>query len=174
MNFEERDFFKDEFTEKELRELIGDTSPLDIFSWRSPSARSANELDREKVSKDELIRLMVEQPRLIRRPLIYTGDRLFAGTDKAWRWRRHSPATICDKSKKPDTMSGFLIFDGKFTLPHLNLPPRAPGFKHRSNNFHGMARAFKANHRLAALIDRSDEVFNDQRMPIGTDGQGIC
>ncbi len=82
MNFEERDFFKDEFSEEELRELLGDTPPTDIFSWRSPSARPLN-LDREVVSPDELIRLMAEQPRLIRRPLIHTGDRLFAGTDKA-------------------------------------------------------------------------------------------
>ena len=82
MNFEERDFFKDEFSEEELRELLGDTPPTDIFSWRSPSARTLK-LDREDVSPDELIRLMVEQPRLIRRPLIHTGDRLFVGTDKA-------------------------------------------------------------------------------------------
>lgn len=79
---EERDFFKDEFTAEELRELLGDTPPSDIFSWRSPSARTLK-LDREKVSADELIRLMGEQPRLIRRPLIYTGDRLLVGTDKA-------------------------------------------------------------------------------------------
>ena len=79
---EERDFFKDEFTEKELRELLGGTPPSDIFSWRSPSARTLK-LDRDSVSPDELICLMTEQPRLIRRPLIHTGDRLFAGTDKA-------------------------------------------------------------------------------------------
>ncbi|MCY3871607.1 MAG: hypothetical protein OXG87_18830 [Gemmatimonadetes bacterium] len=82
MNVEERDFFKDEFSEEELRELLGDTTPSDIFSWRSPSARTLK-LDRDDVSPDELIRLMAEQPRLIRRPLIHTGDRLFAGTDKA-------------------------------------------------------------------------------------------
>lgn len=82
MNFEERDFFKDGFSEEELRELLGDTPPADIFSWRSPSARTLK-LDREKESPDELIRLMVEQPRLVRRPLIHTGDRLFVGTDKA-------------------------------------------------------------------------------------------
>ena len=82
MNFEERDFFKDEFSEEELRKLLGDTPPSDIFSWRSPSARTLK-LDREDVAPDELIRLMLEQPRLIRRPLIYTGDRLFVGTDKA-------------------------------------------------------------------------------------------
>ena len=82
MNFEERDFFKDEFSEEELRKLLGDTPPSDIFSWRSPSARTLK-LDREDVSPDELIHFMIEQPRLIRRPLIHTGDRLFVGTDKA-------------------------------------------------------------------------------------------
>ena len=81
VNFEERDFFKDEFSEEELRKLLGNTPPADIFSWRSPSARTLK-LDQDKVSSDELIRLMIKQPRLIRRPLIYTGDRLFAGTDK--------------------------------------------------------------------------------------------
>lgn len=81
MSFEERDFFKDEFSEEELRELLGDTPPSDIFSWRSPSARTLK-LDRENVPPDELIRHMAEQPRLIRRPLIHTGDRLFVGTDK--------------------------------------------------------------------------------------------
>lgn len=81
MSFEERDFFKDEFSAEELRGLLGDTSPADIFSWRSPSARTLK-LDRDEVSPDELIRLMVEQPRLIRRPMIHTGDRLFVGTDK--------------------------------------------------------------------------------------------
>ena len=45
------------------------------------SARTLK-LDREDVSPDELIRHMAEQPRLIRRPLIHTGDRLFVGTDK--------------------------------------------------------------------------------------------
>lgn len=78
----ERDFFRDGFTESELRALLGDMPPGDVFSWRSPSARALN-LDRDAVSADELIRLMVEQPRLIRRPLIRAGGRLMVGTDKA-------------------------------------------------------------------------------------------
>lgn len=78
----ERDFFRDGFTEAELRDLLGDMPPDDVFSWRSPSAR-ALKLDRDAVPADELIRLMVEQPRLIRRPLIRAGDHLIVGTDKA-------------------------------------------------------------------------------------------
>ena len=77
----ERDFFKDSFTEEELRDLLGDTPPADVFSWRSPSARKLG-LDRDTVSPDELVRLMVDEPRLIRRPLIQVEGRLIVGTDK--------------------------------------------------------------------------------------------
>jgi hypothetical protein len=35
--FNERDFFKERFTEEELRKLLGNTPPSEIFSWRSPS-----------------------------------------------------------------------------------------------------------------------------------------
>lgn len=77
----ERDFFKDGFSEAELRELLDETNPADVFSWRSPSARKLG-LDKDTVSADELIRLMVGEPRLIRRPLIQVEGRLVVGTDK--------------------------------------------------------------------------------------------
>ncbi len=77
----ERDFFRDGFTEVELRDLLGDTNPAEVFSWRSPSARKLG-LDKESVSADELISLMIEEPRLIRRPLIQVEGRLIVGTDK--------------------------------------------------------------------------------------------
>ena len=77
----ERDFFKDGFTEAELRDLLGDTPPADVFSWRSPSARKLD-IDRDTVTADELIRLMLDEPRLIRRPLIRVDGRLVVGTDK--------------------------------------------------------------------------------------------
>ena len=77
----ERDFFKDGFTESELRALLGDTPPADVFSWRSPSARKLA-LDKDTATPDELIRLMVGEPRLLRRPLIRAHGRLIVGTDK--------------------------------------------------------------------------------------------
>jgi len=77
----ERDFFKDGFSEAELRDLLGETNPANVFSWRSPSARKLG-LDRDTVTDDELIRFMLEEPRLIRRPLIHVGGRLVVGTDK--------------------------------------------------------------------------------------------
>ena len=81
VELKERDFFKDAFTEAELRELLGDTPASEIFSWRSPSVKKMG-LDKDSLGEDDLIRLMLEEPRLVRRPLVRKGARLVVGTDK--------------------------------------------------------------------------------------------
>lgn len=71
-----RDFFDDPFTERELRALLGDSPPSQRFSWNSPSWRRLG-LNRSDLSEDDLIQLMLSEPRLIRRPLIeIDGDLL--------------------------------------------------------------------------------------------------
>ena len=78
----ERDFFADPFTLDELRDLIGARSASDFFSWRSPSFRKMG-LSRDEMTEDQMIDLMVGEPRLIRRPLIQTSDGdLIVGADK--------------------------------------------------------------------------------------------
>lgn len=64
-----------------MRRLLGDTQASAIFSYRSPSVKKMG-LKPDELSEDDLIRLMLEEPRLIRRPLIKVGDRLVVGTDK--------------------------------------------------------------------------------------------
>ena len=82
IEYEERDFFADPFTIEELREAIGSRPVSDFFSWRSPSFRKMG-LSRDELSETKLLKLMVEEPRLIRRPLIMTADgELIVGTDK--------------------------------------------------------------------------------------------
>ena len=66
---EYRDFFTDPFTEDELRDLLGQRSLSDHFSWNSPSRRKLG-IDRDETSEDELVALMLQEPRLIRRPII--------------------------------------------------------------------------------------------------------
>ena len=80
LEVEERDFFQDPFTEAELRALIGDRSPADIFSWKSPSFRKLG-IDRDSLDDDRMIALMLEEPRLIRRPVTAIGDTLIVGAD---------------------------------------------------------------------------------------------
>lgn len=77
----ERDFFQNGFTENELRALIGDRPVSGYFSYNSPSFRKMG-LDRDRLSDDQLITMMVEEPRLVRRPLIQVGGELVVGTNK--------------------------------------------------------------------------------------------
>ncbi len=49
-----------------------------MFSWRSPSAKPYRD-QRGQLSDDELIDLMLEEPRLIRRPILITGDEVLFG-----------------------------------------------------------------------------------------------
>ena len=75
---EERDFFQNSLTGAELRELIGDRPVADVFSWKSPSFKKLG-LDRDSLGDEDLLRLMLDEPRLIRRPLIRVGEQLFIG-----------------------------------------------------------------------------------------------
>ncbi len=79
--FLERDFFKDPFSEDELIGIIGSRNPEDFFSFRSPSFRKL-QLDRDNLNQGDLVGLMLQEPRLIRRPLISGKGKLFVGTDK--------------------------------------------------------------------------------------------
>ena len=80
VELDERDFFDDRFSEEELRHLIGERSPSEVFSWNSPSFRKLG-IDRESLDDDRLIAMMLNEPRLIRRPLVQVGGKLMVGTD---------------------------------------------------------------------------------------------
>ena len=82
VEFEERDFFKERFTEEELLALIGDRSPSEVFSWRSPSFRKLG-LDAASLDDDRLVAMMLEEPRLIRRPFLIMDGQLIDGRDRA-------------------------------------------------------------------------------------------
>ena len=81
VEFDERDFFSDKFTEQELRQLIGEREPSEFFSWSSPSFRKMA-LKRDNLTGEQLIEMMLNEPRLIRRPLIRVRDDQIVGTDK--------------------------------------------------------------------------------------------
>ena len=74
----ERDFFKDPLTREEIMRISALASVDEMFSWKSPSAAPYRER-RGQLSDDELISLMLNEPRLIRRPILVTGDAVLFG-----------------------------------------------------------------------------------------------
>ena len=63
---------------KEIKKL-GELSSVDeMFAWRSPSSKPYRDL-RGKATDDELIAMMVEQPRLIKRPILTDGAQIVFG-----------------------------------------------------------------------------------------------
>ena len=82
VDFEEREYGKNPFTEKELRELIGD-SPIEPFlSTRTPLYREKN-MKQKPPTKEEAIKLMLKDANLLRRPVIIKGKKKLTGFNEA-------------------------------------------------------------------------------------------
>ena len=78
---EERDYFKEPFTEGELRDLVaevGEPGVSAMLASRSPSLKKMG-LTAAELSDDRKVSLMLEEPRLVRRPIVRLGDRLIIG-----------------------------------------------------------------------------------------------
>ena len=52
-----------------------------MFNFRSPSFKNLG-LDRESLSDDQLIDLMLKEPRLVRRPVVRIGNEVYFGANK--------------------------------------------------------------------------------------------
>jgi arsenate reductase len=82
VDFEEREYGKNPFSEKELRELIGD-SPIEPFlNTRTPLYREKN-MKQKPPAKEEAIKLMLKDPNLLRRPVIIKGKKKLTGFNEA-------------------------------------------------------------------------------------------
>ena len=77
---EERDFFKEPFSDGELRDLAADVGLSQIFARRNPSLKKMGLADKE-LSDSEMLNLMLKEPRLVRRPLVRIGNRLLIGAN---------------------------------------------------------------------------------------------
>ena len=80
MIIDERDFFKDPFSRAEIDELLHGKPASEMFNFRSPSFKQMG-LERDKLSDDELIDLMLREPRLVRRPVVRIGDKIYFSAD---------------------------------------------------------------------------------------------
>lgn len=82
VDFEEREYGKNPFTEKELREIIAD-DPIERFlNTRTPLYREKN-MKQKPPSKDEAIKLMLKDPNLLKRPVFIKGKKKVTGFNEA-------------------------------------------------------------------------------------------
>ena len=61
--------------------LLGGQSPRDVFSFRSPTFKASG-LDPDALTGDQLIDLLVDEPRYFRRPVAVVDGRLVAGASE--------------------------------------------------------------------------------------------
>lgn len=79
-NLTVRDFFKDNFTRNELESLMSATglTVTDLLSTRSTPYRELDLGDKD-LSDDEIISLMLHEPRLLKRPIVVSGSQAVVG-----------------------------------------------------------------------------------------------
>jgi len=74
----DRDFFKNPFARSEIEDLLQGKPAAEMFNFRSPSFKKLN-VEREKLSDENLMDLMLQEPRLIRRPVVKIGGKVHFG-----------------------------------------------------------------------------------------------
>jgi len=75
VEYERVNYFIDELTEEKLRALLkkANLSPFDVLRKKEPIVK---ELDlSEKTAPDEIIKLIIENPNLLQRPIVEVGDK---------------------------------------------------------------------------------------------------
>ena len=80
LELEERDFFKEPFSETEISRLATLAPLSELFAWRSPSLKKLG-LAGQELPDAELLKLMLQEPRLIRRPVTRLGGKLLIGAN---------------------------------------------------------------------------------------------
>ena len=80
IDVESRDFFKEPFTEAELKKIIKMTGkkPTELLRKRDKTYKELK-LDQNKKTDSEIIKLMVKNPGLILRPIIISKDKALVG-----------------------------------------------------------------------------------------------
>jgi Spx/MgsR family transcriptional regulator len=82
VDYEEREYGKTPFTEKELREIIGDSAIEPFLSTRTPLYKERN-MKQKPPTKDEAIKLMLKDANLLKRPVFIKGKKKLTGFNEA-------------------------------------------------------------------------------------------
>ena len=79
-DIEKRDFFKEPFSESELKKIIKMTGkkPIDLIRKRDKMYKELD-LENNKKTDSQIIKLMVKHPGLILRPIVISKNKAFVG-----------------------------------------------------------------------------------------------
>lgn len=82
MAINERDFFKNPFSRAEIVDLLGDKPASEMFNFKSPSFKQLG-LEQDKLDNENLINLMLKEPRLVRRPVVRIGSNVYFSANQS-------------------------------------------------------------------------------------------
>jgi arsenate reductase-like glutaredoxin family protein len=80
--FRRGEYGKNPFSEKELREIIGDGPVENFLNTRTPLYREKN-MKEKPPSKDDAIRLMLKDANLLKRPVFIKGKKKLTGFNES-------------------------------------------------------------------------------------------
>lgn len=72
----ERDFFKEPFNRQEIKTILKEAPVSDMFNFNSPSFKKTG-LKAHDLNDDELIDLMLGEPRMVRRPVVIVNGKTY-------------------------------------------------------------------------------------------------
>ena len=80
MDIQKRDFFKEPFSEAEIKKIVKTSGlkPIELLRKRDKMYKELN-LESTKYSENEIIKLMVKYPGLIKRPIIIQQNKTHVG-----------------------------------------------------------------------------------------------
>jgi arsenate reductase-like glutaredoxin family protein len=81
LELQERDYAKQPLSEAELKDLFKTGDPRDYINPKSPAFKRMN-LNGKTLTSDQALKLMVQEPNLIKRPLTIVGRKIIAGFDR--------------------------------------------------------------------------------------------
>jgi arsenate reductase-like glutaredoxin family protein len=81
VELDERDYAKQPFSLTELKELFKGADPRDYMNPKSPAFKAMG-LRGKTLTAADALKLMAEEPNLIKRPLVIVGSTTVAGFDR--------------------------------------------------------------------------------------------
>lgn len=81
VELDERDYAKQPLSLAELKQLFAGRDPRDYINSKSPTFKSLG-LKGKTLSAVEALKLMAQEPNLIKRPLVIAGKTIVAGFDR--------------------------------------------------------------------------------------------